>query len=172
VSQEKKTFWEVPGPSHAVASLLQVDAIVAAPILDRNGAVIGALYGDRRQASASTSTVPITELDAMLVELLARGVAAGLARLEQEQEAMAARVRFEQFFSPELSRQLTLQPDLLNGRDEEVSILCCDIRGFSRICEKLGPGRTIEWINHALEEFSDCVRGQGRGCWWITWATS
>ena len=26
-----------------------VDAVVAAPILDRHGAVIGALYGDRRQ---------------------------------------------------------------------------------------------------------------------------
>ena len=84
-------------------------------------------------------TALITELEARLVELLASGVAAGLARLEQEQAALAARVQFEQFFTPELARQLALQPDLLKGRDTEVTLLFCDIRGFSRISERLGP---------------------------------
>ncbi len=159
--QEKRTFWEVQSPSLPAASLREVDAVVAAPILDRNGTVIGALYGDRRQGSGPASAGPITELEAMLVELLASGVAAGLARLEQEQAALAARVQFEQFFSPELSRQLARQPDLLKGRDAEVTILFCDIRGFSRISERLGPVQTLEWIGDALETLSGCVRAEG-----------
>jgi adenylate cyclase len=159
VCQEKKTFWQVPDPSLPVAaSLREVDAVVAAPILDRNGSIIGALYGDRHQESGPTFAGPITELEAMLVEVLARGVAAGLARLEQEQAALAARVQFEQFFTPELSRQLLRQPDLLKGRDAEVTILFCDIRGFSRISEHLGPARTVEWINEVMGALSDCVR--------------
>jgi adenylate cyclase len=94
----------------------------------------------------------------MLVEVLARGVAAGLARLEQEQAALTVQVQFEQFFTPELARQLARQPDLLMGRDSEVTILFCDIRGFSRISEHLSPARTVEWINEVMGVLSDCVR--------------
>ncbi len=98
----------------------------------------------------------------MLVETLAAGVAAGIARLEQERAALAAQVQFEQFFSAELARQLALHPDLLEGRDAEVTLLFCDIRGFSRIAERLGPAGTMEWINDVLGAASECVlRRQG-----------
>ena len=43
------------------------------------------------------------------------------------------------------------------GRDAEVSVLFCDIRGFSAISERVGPKRTIEWINDVLTELSQCV---------------
>lgn len=157
--QEKRTFWQLPqAPSLMGGSLMGVHAVVAAPILDRQGRVIGALYGDRRCDGVSPRTGPITELEAMVVELLASGIAAGLARLEQEQAALAARVQFEQFFTPEFSRQLTENPDLLKGRDCEVTVLFVDIRGFSRISEQLGPARTFDWISDTLGALSDCVR--------------
>ena len=159
VRQEKRVFWEVPdGSQHAASSLLEVDAVVAAPILDGQGAVIGALYGDRRGAASSAVPKPITEVEAVLVEVLARGVAAGLVRQKQEGAVLAAHVQFEQFFTPELARQLARQPNLLQGRDTEVSILFCDIRGFSRISQRLGPARTMEWIGDVLGTLSNCVR--------------
>ena len=65
----------------------------------------------------------ITKLDAMLAETLACGVAAGLARFEQERAALAAQIQFEQFFTPELSRQLALEPDLLKGATPKSA--CC-----------------------------------------------
>ncbi len=159
VCREKRTFWEMPSAAAAPAvSLIGVKAVVAAPILSRDGTVIGALYGERRRDSGFLNDKPITELEAMLVELLAGGVAAGLSRLEQEHAALAARVQFEQFFTPELSRQLEARPDLLKGRDTEVTLLFCDIRGFSRISEQLGPERTVEWLGTILGALSDCVR--------------
>jgi adenylate cyclase len=158
VRQEKRTFREVPAPSLPVApSLREVDAVVAAPILDRDGVVIGALYGDRRKGDSSAAAGPITEVEAGFVELLARGVAAGLARLEQEEAALAARVQFEQFFTPKLSQQLLRQPDLLKGCNREVSILFCDIRGFSRLSERLGAVRTVEWVSDVMGVLSECV---------------
>ena len=157
VRNQKRTFWQVPDESAAeLASLAGVQAVVAAPILDRQGEVIGVLYGDRLHKSGA-GWAQITKLEAMLVELLACGVAAGLARLEQEQAALAARVQFEQFFTPELSRLLTSQPDLLKGQDAEVTILFCDIRRFSRISERVGPARTVDWISDVLGALSDCV---------------
>lgn len=152
VQDEKRTFWEVPG-GQVSGSLVGVKAVVAAPILNRQGEVIGVLYGDRRQEQQRV----ITKLEAMLVEMLATGVAAGLARLEQEQAALRTRVQFEQFFTPELSRQLLSHPDLLQCRETEVTMLVCDIRGFSRISERHGPGVTGDWISDTMTALSECV---------------
>jgi adenylate cyclase len=157
VEREKSAVWHVPAPE-LTGSLHGVKTVVAAPILDRHGGVIGALYGDRRQKSLAAALAPITELEAMLVELLASGVAAGLARLEQEQAAIKARVRFEQFFTPELSRQLEINPDLLQPRDAEISVLFCDVRNFSRFSERLGPALTVQWVGAVMETLSECVR--------------
>jgi adenylate cyclase len=163
VRQEKRTLWQVPEQSAAhQGSLVGVKSVVAAPILDRQGEVIGVLYGDRWRESANLFTPVINELQAMLVELLAGGVAAGLARLEMERAALAARVQFEQFFTPELAHKLEVEPDLLKGRDTDVTVLFCDIRGFSRISERLGSAKTVEWIGDVMGELSDCVlRYQG-----------
>ena len=141
VRNQKRTFWKTPFSDASIrenASLLDLDAYVASPILNSAGDVIGAVYGERSTGGVSPSVASITELEAMLVELLSCSVAAGLARIEQEQAAVEARVLFEQFFTPELSQQLQADPLLLSGRDAEVTVLFCDIRGFSRISERIG----------------------------------
>ncbi|WP_435009831.1 adenylate/guanylate cyclase domain-containing protein [Tundrisphaera lichenicola] len=159
VRERAKTLWDKPeGSANATTSLDSISAVVAAPILNRQGRVIGALYGDRSIVSSITrQRGEITELQAMLVELLASGIAAGLERLRQEQAAVAARVQFEQFFTHDLALQLEKNPDLLKGRESEVTLLFCDIRGFSRISEKLGPAKTLDWINDVMGALSECV---------------
>ena len=161
VRRQKRTLWEVPeAPADPAASLAGVTAVVAAPILDPGGEVVGVLYGDRRQTAAPGQQRPISRLEALLVELLAVAVAAGLARRRHEEAAQAARVRFEQFFTPELARHLAAQPDLLEGREAEVSVLVCDIRGYGRISERLGARGTVTWLGDVLEALSDCVQAQ------------
>jgi adenylate cyclase len=154
VRQQKRTFWQVAAPD---GSLVGITAVVAAPILDREQRVIGALYGDRRPHRGASGLRPITRVEALLVELLAVGIAAGLARVEQEQAALRATVQFEQFFTKELSLQLAAQPDLLQGRDAEVTLLFADVHGFSRISHHLGPTRTMEWIGDVLGALSESV---------------
>src|SRR5439155_23590723 len=97
VRQDRRTYFESTGAlASPSASMTGLESVVASPILDQHGEVIGALYGERESALVSTrsSTGPITRLEATLVELLARGVAAGLARLDAEKEAGAAIARF------------------------------------------------------------------------------
>jgi adenylate cyclase len=77
--------------------------------------------------------------------------------MESEKDAIAARVLFEQFFTKELSEQLAREPTLLDGRDSEVTLLFCDIRGFSRISERLGPEGTVRWVSQVMGTLSDCV---------------
>ncbi len=88
---------------------------------------------------------------------MASGIAAGLARVKEEQAAAAARVQFEQFFTPQLAAQLERDPRLLEGRDADVTLLFADIRGFSHVSERLGPERTMAWIQDTMGALSDCV---------------
>ena len=159
VLQEKRTFWQDPAEMELedLGSLVGVEIVVVSPILDPQGTVIGAIYGDCRQDSMVATAPKVTKVEAIVVELLARGVAVGLARMEQEQAAIAARVQFEQFFTRELSQQLARDPALLEGRDSEVTLLFCDIRAFSRISEKLGPEGTVRWVSQVMGTLSDCV---------------
>jgi adenylate cyclase len=165
--REKRTVWGDPGICSwdMRASLVGVQAVVAAPILDRHGNVIGALYGDRLTKLGGKSQLPqITNVEAMLVKILAASVGAGLARVEQElaakkqeQAALAARTLFGQFFTPELSDRLAVDPDMLKGRDTEVTLLFCDIRDFSRISQRLEPAVMMDWIGDVIGVLSDCV---------------
>lgn len=162
--EEKKTFWQVPPEASGhMESLQGIKAVVASPILDRAGNVCGALYGDRRQDGLQAGK-PITRLEALLVDLLASGVAAGQARLDQEEvakkaqaEADRVQVQMENFFTPKVARVLAAQPELLEGRDTDVTILFCDIRGFSRVSERLGPAGTVRWINSVMGALSECI---------------
>jgi len=155
-----RTFWQ-SGQGKETESLARLEAVIAAPILDRAGTVIGALYAERLFTGGVGSLRPINRIDAQLMELLAFGVASELARHDQEEEARRLQVRFARFFSTELALELEAQPNLLEGRDVDVSILFCDIRGFSRISEHVDAQTLFRFINHAIGAISECVVKNG-----------
>jgi adenylate cyclase len=158
VCKEKRTSWLDPlsiderGPS-----LAGVASVVAAPVLSRSGDVIAILYGERRLEGLLATGRSVSRLDAMVTEVLAVGLAAGLARLEEQRATLALQAQFEQFFTPELARQLTTCPEMLTGQDMEITVLFCDIRGFSRISRNCGTAFTLDWINDVLSTLSDFV---------------
>lgn len=83
VRKEKKTLWQLP-PTRS-GTLDSLDALLVAPILDQQGQVIGALYGDRKKADGPLrdgriTLGVVTELQAKLAQLLASGVAAALVQ--------------------------------------------------------------------------------------------
>jgi adenylate cyclase len=69
------------------------------------------------------------------------------------------RVReLEQFFPPEVARQLIDRPEVLEeGVQTAISVLFCDIRGYSRISRRLGPADTVEWVSSVMEDLTDCI---------------
>ncbi|MFK8112190.1 MAG: adenylate/guanylate cyclase domain-containing protein [Rubripirellula sp.] len=136
----------------ADSSMMVLDRAVAAPIFDEANNVIGAIYGDRKFGSGAADT-PIGDLEAALLEVMAGAVSSGIARQRQE----AIRSNLTQFFSQEIAERLEQDENLLDGKDVEVSVLFCDIRGFSAIAEREGAKRTIDWINDVLTELSLCV---------------
>lgn len=156
VKEQKRTLWLSGNCQDTALSLMRVQSVVASPIMDSHGEIIGILYGDRGYGGM-TAEREITKFEAMLVELLACSVASGLLRVKQEEALQAQRLRFEQFQSRKLAEQLERQPDLLIGREVEVSVLFVDIRRFSKISESLGAATTFEWINDVMSALSECV---------------
>jgi adenylate cyclase len=155
--REKRTVWQRPRDSNVRAvSLEGMQTVVAAPLLDAGGEVIGALYGELRRVGETTGR-EAGKLQAVLVELLACGVSAGLARQRQEQEATRNQTLFEQFFTAPLAARLREHPDLLRGRTETVTVLFCDVRNSCAVSGRLGPELTERWLGDVLGELSRCV---------------
>lgn len=138
-------------------SIFGIRSVLAAPILNSDGTVIGALYADLRQSASRSRDRGISQRELMLIKLLASGVAAGLERIRHQEKAQRAELLLEQFFSPRLAREIALNPALLEAKDAEVTLLFCDIRDFSGVAEALGATATLEWIKSVLTVVSDCV---------------
>jgi class 3 adenylate cyclase len=136
----------------ATQSMHSLSSVVAAPILDRQQRLVAVLYGDR-WLMLGMDHDEVTELEALLLDVLAGAVAGGIARQEEER----SRAGLSEFFSPRVASMLVDRSDLLTGRDAQVSVLFCDVRGFSAFSEKFGARRTIAWINDVLTELSQCV---------------
>ena len=156
LTEFKKTIWHT-GEVKAGKTYLGAMAVVAAPILDSKGNFLGALYGERSPTKSERRSAII---EGLLVDMLACGLSTGLVRQTHEKDAVQARVQFEQFFTPELARQLALEPNLLNGREADATLLFCDLRGFSRISERIGPEGTNKLMSAIFDALSKCVQDQ------------
>lgn len=152
VVQTGRTFYQDFGESNSIASLQNAEAVVASPIFGVDGQVVGVVYG-MRKINLRTMAVGVRPLQAQLVQLLASAVGSALARTA----AVRTRVQFEQFFSPELVRELERDPNLLEGRNQEVTILVSDLRGFSTLAERMGPQNTCRLIRDMMERLSERI---------------
>jgi len=87
-----------------------------------------------------------------------------MARLSASLEKKRLREKvFEQHFTRELARELARNPDpmKMQARQAEVSVMFCDIRGFSAVSERLGPTQTVDWLSGVMGEFSTIVIDHG-----------
>lgn len=157
VLNENRTFFQSAVTTSLESSLRGVEAVVASPIFDNQDQIVGAVYGVRTRPVANEE-VGIGPLEAQVVQLLASTVGVGLARQEQEAKATRLRVQFEQFFSSSLANELERNPRMLEGQEREVTVLFCDIRGFSRIAERLGPLDTFRLMGEAMGKITGQIR--------------
>jgi adenylate cyclase len=157
VLKDRRTYFQSSATPSTAESLQGVEAVVASPILDMQENVAGFVYGCRTRFTQHRG-LGIGALEAQVMQVLAASVATGLARQQMEAEASRNRVQFEQFFSPELAQELQKNPTLLIGQEREITVLFSDIRGFSRISERLGPKPTCELTADVMEQLTECIR--------------
>ncbi len=158
VVQDRQTYFRTLPTTSPTSSQIGGSAVVAAPILSTDGRdVVGVIYGTRTPRPRGAEAT-IRNLEAQLVQVLAAAVGAALSRLASEDRAGKLKHQFEQFFSPELARQLERNPHLLDGEGRDVTVLFADIRGFSRISEQLPAKETCELVRDVMERMTVRIR--------------
>jgi adenylate cyclase len=167
----KRSIAEASGPRK---QLLLLIAVVAAAMLVWKGtgwrtvAVGAAAISVLFVGSYLTLRFGRVFVSPMASALAFAGVAAAQATLDYAQERKNRRQvtrAFSQYLAPTLVDQLARDPSKLKlgGEKRELSILFCDVRGFTTIAERLkdNPQQLTMLINRLLTPLSDIVLSHG-----------
>ncbi|HEV8058632.1 MAG TPA: hypothetical protein VGP68_02090 [Gemmataceae bacterium] len=154
VREEKRTFWLT---SQAVG-LGVLPSVAAAPLLDSQGAVIGAIYG-HRLATSDSLRVPVNRLLALSVELVASAVSSELVRRQQGQ-GDAPSGSFADYFPPQVSRRVVDSPQILDDREQDIALLECEIRDFDAVIAQLGLTEASLRLQEVFDPVCECIGDQ------------
>ncbi len=79
--------------------------------------------------------------------------------LASEKEKQEVRGAFGRYLSPVLVEQLANDPTMLRlgGEMRQVTVLFCDIRGFTRISEQLAPEELTQLLNRFLTPLTEVI---------------
>ena len=77
--------------------------------------------------------------------------------LIEDKEKRRVRSAFGQYLSPEVIRRLLLNPQLVEPRKTEISVMFSDIRGFTTISEKLDAQDLATFLNLYLSDMTRIV---------------
>ena len=82
--------------------------------------------------------------------------------LIEEQEKRKVRGAFQQYVSPEVIRRVLSDPELVQPRKSEITVLFSDVRGFTTISERLDAQELARLLNGYLTEMTRIIfRHQG-----------
>jgi adenylate cyclase len=77
--------------------------------------------------------------------------------LVEEKEKRKVRSAFGQYLSPEVIRRLLVNPQLVEPRKTEITVMFSDIRGFTTISEKLDAQDLAVFLNSYLSDMTKIV---------------
>ncbi|HTU18316.1 MAG TPA: adenylate/guanylate cyclase domain-containing protein [Gemmataceae bacterium] len=161
VVRERHTLFQSAHSSPSSSESLQgIEAVAASPIFDPRDEVVGVVYGCRSRFTLHAG-LGIGTLEAQVMQLLASVVGVGLARQEQEARALRRLVQLEQFFPGDMAREMEQDPHVLDGQERQVTVLFSDIRGFSRMAERLGPMDTFRLASDVMDRLTARVQEAG-----------
>jgi class 3 adenylate cyclase len=132
------------------------ESIVVAPARDETGALVAAVYGVRH-GRGDNRRRGIRTLEARVVDTIAEAVSVGLIRREQEIEAGRQRVLLEQAFTPAVAERLQRHPETLHGQTREVTLLFADLRGYTRLCERLPAADSCNLLADVMETLTTAI---------------
>jgi adenylate cyclase len=125
-----------------------------------SGRLLGLLYVDNLEKSAAFSEAELNVF-ALVGAQAASALASALAR-QQLAEHAVHRSALERFLSPDVVEMIAADPNVhLGGVNQKVSVLFCDIRGFTSIAEQLAPEKIVEILNELFTRMTDVIFDHG-----------
>ncbi len=123
-----------------------ISSLACAPLMGRDG-VYGALYIDRRVTPEKFTDLD-TQLLAAVAAQAATAVEATRAHDRLQREALA-RAAFARFMPEHIIKELVDNPEKfqLGGVNKRVTVLFCDVRGFTRLAQHARPETIVDLLN-------------------------
>ncbi|HEX7999360.1 MAG TPA: adenylate/guanylate cyclase domain-containing protein [Pyrinomonadaceae bacterium] len=123
-----------------------ISSLACAPLMGRDG-VYGALYIDRRVTPEKFTDLD-TQLLAAVAAQAATAVEATRAHDRLQREALA-RAAFARFMPEHIIKELVDNPEKfqLGGVNKRVTVLFCDVRGFTRLAQHARPDTIVDLLN-------------------------
>ena len=133
-----------------------IRAFMCAPLWSHDE-VIGVLYVD----SSKSARFGSADLDAFTALANAAAVAIEQARLSSQLlEETRRRERLQRYHSPSVVSRILQATDADTGmraQEREVTVMFCDIVGFTSLCEQLPPAASAALLNAFLTRMTDVV---------------
>ena len=156
----------------AEATLLFVGGVALAvliPLLTAFWATIAVLAGAGAIIALNVAmwqlndfVMPLASSLLMVLALYTMNMAYGYF-VESRSKRLIA-LRFREYVPPEVVAKMERDPAKYDApRSAELSILFCDVRGFTGISEALSPDALREYINDYLTEMSTIIRSRHKG---------
>lgn len=142
-----------------VATVIRYAADAVALVLGGVGVVVPIIttalvfIGTRIYLPVLSLTLPV---------LLLSIVALGFRYISSIRERRFIRSTFEHYLAPDIIRELIQDPSLLGvgGREESLTALFTDVRGFSRLAEMMGAAELVDLLNAYLTDMSEVILDQ------------
>lgn len=132
------------------------ESIIVAPVRGETGDLVAAVYGVRH-GRGDNRRRGVRTLEARVIDTIAEAVSVGLIRREKEIESARQRVLLEQAFMPAVAEYLQLRPEALRGQTREVTLLFADLRGYTRLCERLPAADSCKLLSAVMETLTTAI---------------
>ncbi len=96
----------------------------------------------------------------VVAEALAYVGASAYERYRKEKEGRQVKSMFGKYVAPAVLDELLERPDQvlsLGGTKKELSVVFCDVKGFSALCEELDPPGLLQQLNEYLDEMTEVI---------------
>ncbi len=157
-----------PGAELALAALLALAIAVALPRITAASGAVGALVLVAALAAASWRQF---SADGILLDPILPGLSviltygAGVVWLYRDEQRRRREVReaFGRYVSPAVVARLADDPGklVLGGETRTLSIMFCDVRGFTSLAERFDAQGLTQFMNEYLTGMSDAVLAHG-----------
>ena len=136
---------------------------MCAPLVEsgvESSLLLGLLYVDNLEKEFAFSEDELNVF-ALVAAQAASALASALARQQLAEQALH-RSALERFLSPDVVEMIAADPNVhLGGVNQKVSVLFCDIRGFTSISEQLAPEKVVEILNEFFTRMTDVIFDHG-----------
>ena len=129
---------------------------VASPIRSEKHELIGALIGLRTKHHRNGRR-GVRFLEAHFAKLVADTMSSALIRREQEVEIATQQAILSLAFPENIAKELIKNPEVLEGRETEVSVLFADVRNYTSITEAVGCNLSHQFISDVMEDLTIIV---------------